>query len=216
MTESDMQKAWYLIKKKAFNPIKKEQDKWINTLNRFCTIKIGGIPNINQKKVVDCLDFKLIRLEPRISDKPTIRIASSIPERISEINLHYDPMYKVEFPKPDILKAKNLGKVFKDQNEIIEVLRNYIAHPAIHIHIPEPELKMLDEADEFHEIRIAVGTNNFFYLMYQTFFQTLDYTNRYGNSVDKRREIERLANVLWENRKDIHPIAPGILFPIGK
>lgn len=210
MTDLEMQKAWAFIKRKAFSPTNREQEDWIKIFSRFGLIKIGFIPDVNYKVDVNSLDFKIIQIEPRISDMPAIRISSLISEKISEINSHFDPKYKTEFLNPDISKEKNLGKIVKSEDDIKSILVNYIAHPALHLHLPETE-NLQNGADPYHEIRIAVGTNNFFYLMYQTFFQVLALDNH-----KKQVEIERLAKVLWLNRTNMNPISPGILFPLGK
>jgi hypothetical protein len=210
MTDLEMQKAWAFIKRKAFSPTNREQEDWIKIFNRFGLIKIGFTPNVNYKVDINRLDFKIIQIEPNISDKPTIKISSLISEKISEIILHFDPEYKVEFPNPDISKEKNLGRIIKNEDDLKAVLINYIAHPALHLHLPETE-NLREGSDSYHEIRIALGANNFFYLIYQTFFQILALDNH-----KKQVEIERLAKILWSNKTSMNPIAPGTLFPLGK
>jgi len=204
MTDIEMQKAWAFIKRKAFSPTNNNHQKWISTFNRFCIKKITGTPDIHHNKEVNRLDFKIIWIEPIISAKSSIKVCSLLDDVPTEINLHHDPTYKSEYPElPQLFR---LSQVVNSEQDIVEVLRNFVCHPSVHCH--------LSNNKDFHEIRVVAGTNNFFYLMYQTFFQTLDYSNRYEDNSEKKNELHRLAKVLWDNKNSIHPISPGTLFPL--
>jgi hypothetical protein len=140
-----------------------------------------------------------------------LRIHSIRPEITFEINLHHDKGKKIE-SETDTSKTKDLTKILKSENEVVEVLENYIAHPAIHIHLPKIDSE--NRKDVLHEIRIAAGSENFFYLMYQIYFQIIDFENRIDQSEIKKAELERLAKIIWHKGTKIEPISPGILFPI--
>lgn len=211
MDKLEMQIAWGYIKKLAFLPELK--DAWIKELNKFSNKKIGNSPQIWHKNLTEFLNFNVILLKPQISNKHTLKISSLIPEIAFEINLHYDPMYNIE---SGTNASKKIGEVLKSEDDVVAVLKNYIAHPAIHFHLPEISDKLHDEKDPFHEIRIAAGSENFFYLMYQIYFQIIDFENRYDNSTIKKAELQRLAKIIWHKRNKIEPIGPGILFPTGK
>jgi hypothetical protein len=209
MTKTEMQVAWALIKKKVFEPEKPE--KWINTFNRFCQLKINNIGNLNFRDNTYPLSFRIFHIDPNITDKPTIKIKSLIPNRAFEIELHYDPSFTLE---SETLCSKKLSKILRTEKDLEEILINYIAHPAIHLHLPEVFEELIDGKDTYHEIRINSSTENFFYLMYQIFFQIIDDKyDRYGNSDMKKVEIKRLSSVIWNHRTNFQPISPGILFP---
>lgn len=213
MTDLEMQIGWALIKKMAFKPSIKEQNLWIKQLNLFRYRTIGNPINISHRDLTNSIKLDFIHVVPRISDKSTLRIHSIKPEIIFEINLHHDKGKKIE-SETDTSNTKDLTKILNNEGDVIEVLKNYIEHPAIHIHLPEVDYE--NRTDVLHEIRIAAGSENFFYLMYQIFFQTIDFENRYDYSEIKKAELERLAKIIWHKRRNIEPIGPGILFPTGK
>lgn len=213
MDKKKKQHAWALIKKMVFGP--DDPEKWITTFSKFCLFSITGVGNVNHRGNNSFqVDLKLINLDPTFSDKPSINIKSSIPNRFFEIQMHYDPNFALE-AQPAFPPKPKLSTVLANESEIEEVLKNYIAHPAVHLHLPEVIDEFINGRDPYHEIRIVAGSENFFYLIYQIFFQIIDIENRYDNSERKQTELRRLAAIIWKNKAKVN-IGPGDLFPTKK
>ncbi len=110
--------------------------------------------------------------------------------------------YLFEFkndPSPNI----HVDEIAKD--DLKEVIKNRIYHPALHTH-----LKRKDGKDYYHHLRFGFATNNPFVILYQVAFQIIEYQNR--NSLVKEDEVDRLSEILFSN-KDQPEISAGILFP---
>ncbi len=102
-------------------------------------------------------------------------------------------------------KAKNINK-----KDLVEVLKQKIVHPAIHLHLT-------DDDDSLHEIRLGVATKNPFVFLYQFVFQMIaekknesTRLERYDNSPLKKIELNRLADLIGEEIENGR-ISPGKL-----
>lgn len=73
-------------------------------------------------------------------------------------------------------RAKNINN-----QDLTEVIRQKIVHPAIHLH--------LTKDDELHEIRLGIATKNPFVFLYQFAFQMIDRTTDDIDSLFMRENI---------------------------
>lgn len=208
MDKKKKQHAWALIKKMVFKPQTKDQKQWVKQLNRYLS-EVLEIPiSISHKDLENNIKLNFIQISPQISDKSSLIIHSK--KFKFEYNLHFDPTFVME---GETESSGSLSKILTSQEDVLRILENYIAHPAIHIHLPKITYEQKEDA--LHEIRIASGSENFFYLMYQIFFQTIDFRTRYDNSNEKKKELTRLAAIIWKNKAKVN-IGPGDLFPTKK
>jgi len=105
-------------------------------------------------------------------------------------------------------KAKNINK-----KNLVDVLKQKIVHPAIHIHLTDDK--------SLHEIRLGVATKNPFVFLYQFVFQMIAEKKnegarleRYGNSPLKEIELNRLADLIGKEIENGR-ISPGKLLGIS-
>ena len=105
-------------------------------------------------------------------------------------------------------KAKNINK-----KNLVDVLKQKIVHPAIHIHLTDDK--------SLHKIRLGVATKNPFVFLYQFVFQMIAEKKnegarleRYGNSPLKEIELNRLADLIGKEIENGR-ISPGKLLGIS-
>lgn len=216
MDSKDFYRFWNYIEKRAFLPgVEKEIGKWLRNFNTFfdklyereCAfVKIKPEKGKFCHKIafdplgITC-DFVIFIDLPKFSF--TLKWRQSSQEFGNECSLQfeYDGKYFCEF---DYLEehCREMSNDFSEE-ELENVLRNKIDHPALHYHIK-------DVKNSFpHDIRIAAAAKNPFLLLYQAAYQFLHF---FGDE-KKQQELKRLTNVIFKN-KDQMPIASGILFGI--
>jgi hypothetical protein len=204
---------WNRVERAAFIPEPKKVKGWLTNLNLFFN-KIVGKPNLSWPKSkngkinytlnydsmnlvcqyeinedLSGFSFKITLLEQTVSFDYSNRDFCEF----DYLHKHYDE------------KAKNINK-----KNLVEVLKQKIVHPAIHLHLT-------DDDDPLHEIRLGVATKNPFVFLYQFVFQMIaekknesTRLERYGNSPLKEIEINRLADLIGEETENGR-ISPGKL-----
>ena len=219
-----MRDLWNWVEAKAFNPRKEDREKWLRCFHRYVH-KIWGteLDLENWKKPIKdrnhwCSDkdWRELRLET-LSLKPLRDSEIGFFYSINKVNggfsvrlfysrgcfqTDYAEAYLYEFmndPSPNI----DVDKI--DQEDISEVIKKRINHPALHTH-----LKREDGGNYYHHLRFGFATNNPFVILYQVAFQIIDFQNK--DSEMKEIEVGRLAEILHSNRKKPE-ISAGILFP---
>ena len=128
------------------------------------------------------------------------------------VQFEYDNRYVCEFDYLDEhCKKEEISHEFT-REELEEILKNKIKHPALHYHFKtNVSHKMQDEEiDISDDIRITAAVNNPFLFLYQLSFQFLWI---FGKGQKQQHELKRLTDVILENKNQI-TISPGILFAI--
>ena len=203
---------WNRVEQAAFMPEPKKVKGWLTNLNSFFN-KTVGKPNLSRPKtengkIYDTLNYDLMNLACRYEiNKDLSRFSFKITllERI--VIFEYSDRELCEF---DYLH-KHYDKKAKDINkeDLVEVLKQKIVHPAIHLHLTDDK--------SLHEIRLGVATKNPFVFLYQFVFQMIaekknegTRLERYGNSPLKKIELNRLAGLIGEEIENGR-ISPGKL-----
>ena len=189
---------WNRVERAAFMPEKKRVKKWLTAFTTFYN-KIVETQNINwPKRNAGKFDFTMTYNPFNLDCVCTIyEDSSKFSFKIKYMKqlfiFDYSDQESCEF---DYLfdhcneKAETIEK-----ETLIEVLKQKIAHPAVHLH--------LSDNDSHHEIRLGIATKNPFVFLYQFAFQLIaemDGENftiiRYKNSPLKQKEINRLADII--------------------
>ncbi|MBW1745396.1 MAG: hypothetical protein JRG74_11545 [Deltaproteobacteria bacterium] len=205
---------WNRVERAAFMPEPKEVKKWLSSLNSFFN-KTTGKPNLkwngyNKKKCIfnDSMNYDSMNLVCRYKiNKDLSGFSFKITLLEQTVSFEYSNREFCEF---DYLtghcdkRAENI-----DKDNLVEVLKQKIAHPAIHLH--------LTDDDSLHEIRLGVATRNPFVFLYQFVFQMIaekknesTRLERYDNSPLKEIELNRLADLIGEEIENGR-ISPGKL-----
>jgi len=206
---------WNRVERAAFMPETKSIKSWLTNLNSFF-YRITEKPNLKWPEKKNGKFKHSLNYEPlNLQWKYEISIDfSGFSVRISYKDqtflFEYSGMEYCEF---DYLfdhcdnKAQNINN-----QDLIEVIKQKIVHPAIHLH--------LTEDDELHEIRLGVATKNPFVFLYQFAFQMIAENDgedtqirRYNNSPRKQQEINRLADIIGEEIENGR-ISPGKLLAV--
>jgi len=219
-----MRDLWNWVENKAFNPIKQEEkEKWLSCFHKFLS-KIWGIEPDWSKPIKSgnfwCSD--------QIHDGRDIQLEtlSLKPLRDSEIGFFYSinkvnggfsvrlfysrGCFQIDYAEDYLYEfindpSTNIDVNKIDKEDIEEVIKKRINHPALHTH-----LKREDGGDYYHHLRFGFATNNPFVILYQVAFQIIDFQNK--DSEMKEIEVGRLAEILHSNRNK-PKIAAGIIFP---
>ncbi|MBA7635349.1 hypothetical protein ES703_42950 [subsurface metagenome] len=213
-----MRDLWKWIEKKAFNP-RDENDKhtWLRCFHRF-------LPRLWETGIFDWLEWNKPEntvtswCSYRFNDGYQLKLEtlSLKPLRDSEIGffysinkvgegfsvrlfysrgcfqLDYDKNYLFEF-RNDLNHNIDMNEITKEN--IAEVIRKRIHHPALHTH-----LKSEDGEEYYQHLRFGFATNNPFVILYQVAFQVIDY--QINDSGMKKNEVSRLAGILHSNRNN--------------
>ncbi len=110
------------------------------------------------------------------------------------INFNYDNQFIAETNFDfNYLKLPEIKEKLENINEddIEEILKNFIVHPALHFHFDE---------ESKHEIRICFAYKNPLIFLYHIAIQLSDIENRYNNSEIKKKEIRRLAKLIFDKK----------------
>ena len=151
-----------------------------DSMNLVCQYKIN--------KDLSGFSFKISLLEQTVSFEYSNREFCEF----DYLHKHYDK------------KVKNINR-----EDLVDVLKQKIVHPAIHLHLTDDE--------SLHEIRLGVATKNPFVFLYQFAFQMIAENKkegirpaRYEKSQLKKDELNRLADLIGEEI-DNGRISPGKL-----
>jgi hypothetical protein len=213
MNSKDFYQYWNYIETRAFCPADKKVRGWL----RKVELLFDSIFQVREKfpltrkennRIIHEIEFKRLDItcEYRI-ETDFSKFSFFIDWKRAALQFEYDNQYDCEFDYLDEhcqKKSKNFTR-----EELEEVLKSKIWHPALHHHIKGKAVDKTQEKEiDFpHDIRIGTAVKNPFLFLYQLSFQFLCVL---GDS-EKRREFERLVTVVFENRnKD--EISPGILF----
>jgi hypothetical protein len=219
MNSKDFYRFWNYIETRAFSPkSEKEVEKWLSNFTQFFDrIYEKGEKWVNMKPENNKFIYEL-KFEPvNIYCKYCIEIDLSkfsfdIKLNGSAVQFGYDRRYVCEFDYlDDHCKKEEISNEFT-REELEEILKNKIKHPALHYHIKkEVPDKTQDKKKDFpHDIRITAAIKNPFLFLYQLSFQILLILEK---SQKQQDELKRLTKVILEN-KDRMTIRPGKLFDI--
>lgn len=190
---------WNRVEQAAFMPEPKKVKGWLTNLNSFFN-KIVGQPNLSWLKSkngnieytlnYDSMNlvcwYKIHKDLSKFYFKITLLEQTVRFEYSNRELCEFDYLYK-HYDK----KAKNINN-----EDLVEVLKQKIVHPAIHLHLTTYD-------NPLHEIRLGVATKNPFVFLYQFAFQMIAENKkegitleRYKNSPLKKDELSRLADLI--------------------
>ena len=214
MDSTTYYEIWNRIERAAFMPKPKEAKTWLTALNSFFN-KTVGKPNLkwngdDKKKGIfnDSMNYDSMNLVCQYKiNKDLSGFSFKITLLEQTVSFEYSNREFCEFDylhKHYDKKAKIINK-----EDLVEVLKQKIVHPAIHLH--------LTDDDFHHEIRLGVATKNPFVFLYQFAFQMIAENKkegirpeRYEKSQLKKDELNRLADLIGEEI-DNGRISPGKL-----
>ena len=212
MDSTTYYEIWNRVERAAFMPEPKKVKRWLTNLNSYFNKTVG-------KQNLSWLKSKNGKINYTLNyDSMNLVCQYEIKEDLSEFSFKITLLERTvcfdysnrEFCEFDYLykhydkKAKNINK-----EDLVEVLKQKIAHPSIHLHLTD---------DKFlHEIRLGVATKNPFVFLYQFAFQMIAENKkesispeRYEKSPLKKDELNRLADLIGEEIENGR-ISPGKL-----
>ncbi len=208
--------TWNRVERAAFMPKKRRVKKWLTAFITFYN-RIVEKQNINwPKKCNGKFSF------PMTYDPINLDCECEINEDFSgfsfkitlleqTVSFEYSDRELCEFDylhKHCDKKAQAINK-----EDLVEVLKQKVVHPAIHLHLTDDE--------SLHEIRLGVATKNPFVFLYQFAFQMIAENKkesirleRYGKSPLKQNELNRLVDLIETNIEE-GKISPGKLLGVS-
>ena len=219
-----MRDLWKWVEAKAFNPrTERDKLKWLRCFHIFVQKTWGIEPDWSKPiksgnywcsdKIDDGRGLKLesLSLKPlRDSEIGFFYTINKVGEGFSLrlfysrgcFQIDYDTAYLFEFTN-DLNPNIDVNEITKEEME--QVIKKRIEHPALHTHIKSEE-----DGYDYHHLRFGFATNNPFVILYQVAFQIIDYQN--DRSVMRENEISRVAAIIYSNKNEVQ-ISAGILFP---
>lgn len=227
MNSKEFYTYWNYIESRAFSPDTSDGGirSWLRCFGKFFNKlfetgeRCHQIPKENNTYIYI---IKFPKLKINMSCECRIRIGLSkfsftINWNNSAVQFEYDNRYKCEFDYLDDKKSKKDPSNEFSRDELKEVLKNKIVHPALHCHIKgKISVKENSEEEEIdfpHDIRIGTAGKNPFLFLYQLAYQFLALFGEEAGKKKKERELNRLVEVIYENREKAK-ISPDTL--LGK